>query len=174
METLVYLIIFFFYVISSYREWQKKRKAKNESIPKPNIKEKSPKSDIETSETQSVLDFLNNAFEEMEKQSQQHEKSNVSSSQVFFDEKVDSVSQDTSHHQVEPTFDEHFDSDHDMSKVDERHLEDLSTKIKHKKTKYDQSSSKVSKIKSIQKKYSKNPFQLAVVMQEILNKPKAI
>ena len=121
-----------------------------------------------------MLDFLNNAFEEIEKQSQQREKSNVSSSQVFFDENVDLVSQDTSHHKVEPTFDEHFDTDHDMSKVDERHLEDLSTKIKHKKTKYDQSSSQISKIKSIQKKYSKNPFQLAVVMQEILNKPKTI
>jgi|TARA_B100000287_G_scaffold399554_1_gene417968 hypothetical protein len=174
LEALVYLIIFFFYIVSGYREWQKKRKAKNEPISKPDIKEKSSESESPTSETQSVLDFLNNAFEEIEKQSHQREKSNVSSSQVFFDENVDLVSQDTSHHKVEPTFDEHFDADHDMSKVDERHLEDLSTKIKHKKTKYDQSSSQISKIKSIQKKYSKNPFQLAVVMQEILNKPKTI
>ena len=129
MEALVYLIIFFFYIVSGYREWQKKRKAKNEPISKPDIKEKSSESESPTSETQSVLDFLNNAFEEIEKQSHQREKSNVSSSQVFFDENVDLVSQDTSHHKVEPTFDEHFDADHDMSKVDERHLEDLSTKI---------------------------------------------
>ena len=129
MEALVYLIIFFFYIVSGYREWQKKRKAKNEPISKPDIKEKSSESESPTSETQSVLDFLNNAFEEIEKQSHQREKSNVSSSQVFFDENVDLVSQDTSHHKVEPTFDEHFDTDHDMSKVDERHLEDLSTKM---------------------------------------------
>ena len=60
-----------------------------------------------------------------------------------------------------------------MSKVDEPPLEGLSTKIEHKKTEYDYSY-KGSNIKSIQNKYSKNPLQLAVVMQEILNKPKAI
>ena len=110
----------------------------------------------------------------MEKRSQAIEQSNISSSQVFFDKDVDLVSQDSSEHEVQPTFDQHFDVDHDMSGVDERQLERLSTKIKHKKTKYDKPSYQISKIKSIQKKYSSNPFQLAIVMQEILNKPKSI
>ena len=174
METLFYLLIFFFYIVSSYREYQKKRKAKNKPITKPDVIEPSPEPELPKSETQSVLDFLNNAFEDMEKRSQAIEQSNISSSQVFFDKDVDLVSQDSSEHEVQPTFDQHFDVDHDMSGVDERHLEGLSTKIKQKKTKYDKPSYQISKIKSIQKKYSSNPFQLAIVMQEILNKPKSI
>tara|TARA_B100000678_G_scaffold180251_1_gene150410 strand:- start:1038 stop:1562 length:525 start_codon:yes stop_codon:yes gene_type:complete len=174
LETLFYLLIFFFYIVSSYREYQKKRKAKNKPITKPDVIEPSPEPELPKSETQSVLDFLNNAFEDMEKRSQAIEQSNISSSQVFFDKDVDLVSQDSSEHEVQPTFDQHFDVDHDMSGVDERHLEGLSTKIKHKKTKYDKPSYQISKIKSIQKKYSSNPFQLAIVMQEILNKPKSI
>ncbi len=174
METLIYLIIFAFYIISGYREYQKKRKAKKESFYQQNTKDtpltpEQPESS--ESNTQSVLDFLNNAFQEMEKQSYPVEQSNVSSKALF--DKTDLISQDSSEHKVEPTFKEHFDLDHDISKVDERHLDNLSTKIKHKKTQYD-SYDKKRKIKLIQKKYSKNPFQLAVVMQEILNKPKAI
>jgi len=172
LETVIYLLIFFFYIISGYRDYQKKRKAKTKSVPQPDIKDTSPESDSPKSETQSVLDFLNKAFEDMEKQSQPVEQSNISSSQILFDN-TDSTSQNRTDHEIEKTFDKHFDFDHDISKVDERHLENLSTKIKHQKTKYDHSN-KTSKIKSIQKKYSKNPFQLAVVMQEILNKPKAV
>ena len=169
METLFYLLIFFFYIFSGYKEYQKKRKRKNEPIPQQDIIDDPSEPESHQPETQSVLDFLNNAFEEFEKQPQK----TASSSQIFFDDSVDLVSQDTSHHKIEPTFDEHFDVDHDMSKVDEPPLEGLSTKIEHKKTEYDYSY-KGSNIKSIQKKYSKNPLQLAVVMQEILNKPKAI
>ncbi len=59
MEALVYLIIFFFYIVSGYREWQKKRKAKNEPISKPDIKEKSSESESPTSETQSDTNVKN-------------------------------------------------------------------------------------------------------------------
>ena len=168
METLFYLLIFFFYIISGYRDYQKKRKAKNEPVSKPDIREPSPEPELPKSETQSVLDFLNTAFENMEKQSQPAEHPNVSSSQVFFDENTGLVSEKSSDHSAQST------PNHDQSKVDEQHLEGLSTKIKHKKTKYDKPSYKRSKIQAIQEKYSKNPFQLAVVMQEILNKPKTV
>ena len=80
METLFYLLIFFFYIVSSYREYQKKRKAKNKPITKPDVIEPSPEPELPKSETQSVLDFLNNAFEDMEKRSQAIEQSNISSS----------------------------------------------------------------------------------------------
>ena len=167
METLFYLLIFFFYIVSGYRDYQKKRKAKNEPVPKPDIREPSPEPELPKSETQSVLYFLNNAFEDMEKRSQSVASANISS------DKIDATPEDRTDHNTKQTFDEHFDFNHDISKVDDRHLDNLSTKIKHQKTEYDYSK-KTSKIKSIQKKYSKNPFQLAVVMQEILNKPKAI
>ena len=171
METLFYILLLLFYLISGYRERKKKAIAKK-SIPNLDKKDITPEPELPQSETKNMLDFLNDAFEKMENQAQTVDEDNIASSQVFFDQ-VNSESIKHSSHDIEPNFDEHFDSDHDISKVDERHLEELSTKIKHHKTKYDISFRK-NNIKSIQKKYQNNPFQLAIVMQEILNKPKGI
>ena len=112
-------------------------------------------------QTKSVLDFLNDAFEKMEAKAEE------------IDEKVQASKPIKSMHHIEPSFEEHFDDMHDMSKVDNRHLGLLQSRIKHTRTKYDLFHAK-SKIKILQEKYSNNPLKLGIIMQTIFDKPKAM
>ena len=74
-------------------------------------------------QTKNVLDFLNDALEKMEAEVKEIE--------------IPQPVQDQSMHHIEPSFEEHFDDMHDMSKVDDRHLGPLKSRIKHTRTKYD-------------------------------------
>ena len=176
MEELFYwLVILAFYLFSSYRS--RKRKA----IPPPLKKEvEDVIPDAPPPQTKSVLDFLNDAFEKMEAEVEEIEIPKPSQSVKkpikpidIVSPKVDLQIQDQSLHHVESTFEEHFDATHDISKVDDRHLGLLKSRIKHTRTKYDLSHSK-SKIKTLQQKYHSNPLKLGIIMHTIFDQPKAI
>ena len=155
MEELFYwLVILAFYLFSTYRSRKKK------VIPPPIEKEiEDTIPDVPPPQTKSVLDFLNDAFEKMETE---------------VDEiKIPQPVQDQSMHHIKPSFEEHFDDMHDMSKVDNRHLGPLQSRIKHTRTKYDLFHAK-SKVKILQEKYSNNPLKLGIIMQTIFDKPKAM
>ena len=155
MEELFYwFIILAFYLFSAYRSRKKK------VIPPPIEKEiEDTIPDVPPPQTKSVLDFLNDAFEKMETE---------------VDEiKIPQPVQDQSMHHIKPSFEEHFDDMHDMSKVDDRHLGPLQSRIKHTRTKYDSFHDKP-KIKILQEKYSNNPLKLGIIMQTIFDKPKAM
>ncbi len=155
MEELFYwLVILAFYLFSAYRSRKKK------VIPPPIEKEiEDTIPDVPPPQTKSVLDFLNDAFEKMETE---------------VDEiKIPQPVQDQSMHHIKPSFEEHFDDMHDMSKVDDRHLGPLQSRIKHTRTKYDSFHDKP-KIKILQEKYSNNPLKLGIIMQTIFDKPKAM
>ena len=155
MEELFYwLVILAFYLFSTYRSRKKK------VIPPPIEKEiEDTIPDVPPPQTKSVLDFLNDAFEKMETE---------------VDEiKIPQPVQDQSMHHIKPSFEEHFDDMHDMSKVDDRHLGPLQSRIKHTRTKYDSFHDKP-KIKILQEKYSNNPLKLGIIMQTIFDKPKAM
>ena len=155
MEELFYwLVILAFYLFSAYRSRKKK------VIPPPIEKEiEDTIPDVPPPQTKSVLDFLNDAFEKMETE---------------VDEiKIPQPVQDQSMHHIKPSFEEHFDDMHDMSKVDDRHLGPLQSRIKHTRTKYDFFHAK-SKVKILQEKYSNNPLKLGIIMQTIFDKPKAM
>ena len=130
-------------------------------------------------QTKSVLDFLNDAFEKMEAEAEVEEIDEKAQASKPI-KSIDSISptvglpvQDQSMHHTEPSFEEHFDDMHDMSKVDNRHLGLLQSRIKHTRTKYDLFHAK-SKIKILQEKYSNNPLKLGIIMQTIFDKPKAM
>tara|TARA_B100000929_G_scaffold242325_1_gene199758 strand:+ start:196 stop:669 length:474 start_codon:yes stop_codon:yes gene_type:complete len=153
-ELFYWLVILAFYLFSAYRSRKKK------VIPPPIEKEiEDTIPDVPPPQTKSVLDFLNDAFEKMETE---------------VDEiKIPQPVQDQSMHHIKPSFEEHFDDMHDMSKVDDRHLGPLQSRIKHTRTKYDSFHDKP-KIKILQEKYSNNPLKLGIIMQTIFDKPKAM
>lgn len=155
MEELFYwLVILAFYLFSAYRSRKKK------VIPPPIEKEiEDTIPDVPPPQTKSVLDFLNDAFEKMETEVKEV--------------KIPQPVQDQSMHHIEPSFEEHFDDMHDMSKVDDRHLGTLQSRIKHTRTKYDFFHAE-SKVKILQKKYSNNPLKLGIIMHTIFDKPKAM
>ena len=175
MEELFYwLVILAFYLFSSYRS--RKRKA----IPPPLKKKVEDVIPDAPPQTKSVLDFLNDAFEKMEAEVEEIEIPKPSQSVKkpikpidIVPPKVDLQIQAQSLHHVEPTFEEHFDATHDMSKVDDRHLGPLQSRIKHTRTKYDLFHSK-SQIKTLQEKYSNNPLKLGIIMHTIFDEPKAM
>ncbi len=171
MEELFYwFIILAFYLFSAYRSRKKKM------IPPPIEKEvEDTIPDAPPPQTKSVLDFLNDAFEKMETAVEEIEipqPDQVSKKPI---EPIDSALpvQDQSMHHIEPSFEEHFDDMHDMSKVDDRHLGPLQSRVKHTQTKYDLFHAK-SKVKILQEKYSNNPLKLGIIMQTIFDKPKAM
>lgn len=175
MEELFYwLVILAFYLFSSYRS--RKRKA----IPPPLKKEVEDVIPDAPPQTKSVLDFLNDAFEKMEAEVEEIEIPKPSQSVKkpikpidIVPPKVDLQIQAQSLHHVEPTFEEHFDATHDMSKVDDRHLGPLQSRIKHTRTKYDFFHAE-SKVKILQEKYSNNPLKLGIIMHTIFDEPKAM
>lgn len=164
MEELFYwLVILAFYLFSAYRSRKKK------AIPRPLEKEvKDVIPDAPSPQTKSVLDFLNDAFEKMEAKVEEIEIPKPPQSV-----KKPIKSQHQSPHHIEPIFEEHFDATHDMSKVDDRHLGPLQSRIKHTRTKYDLFHSK-SQIKTLQEKYSNNPLKLGIIMHTIFDEPKAM
>jgi len=174
-ELFYWLIILAFYLFSTYRS--RKRKA----IPPPLKKEvEDAIPDAPPPQTKSVLDFLNDAFEKMEAAGEDIEISKPSQSVKkpikpidIVPPKVDLQIQDQSLHHVEPTFEEHFDATHDISKVDDRHLGLFQSQIKHTRTQYDLLHSK-SKIKTLQEKYSSNPLKLGIIMHTIFDQSKAM
>ena len=128
-------------------------------------------------QTKNVLDFLNDAFEKMEAKAEEIDEKAQASKPI---KSIDSISptvglpvQDQSMHHTEPSFEEHFDDMHDMSKVDDRHLGPLKSRIKHTRNKYDFFHTK-SKVKILQEKYSDNPLKLGIIMHTIFDKPKAM
>ena len=112
-----------------------------------------------------ILDFLNEAFEES------------SSLKNKTKESVPSI-QD---HVVKENFLDHFNSDHDLSNVDDRHLDHLKIKeqhlekfqsqLKHKEIDLNQHNQT---LVSVQKKYKRNPTKLGIIMQAIFEPPKAM
>jgi hypothetical protein len=87
--------------------------------------------------------------------------------------------QDQSTHHIEPIFEEHFNATHNISKIqDTRRLSVLQSTIKRTRhtdthTQYSLFDAK-SKIQTLQKKYSSNPFKLGIIMQTIFDQPKAM
>ena len=173
MEELFYwLVILAFYLFSAYRSRKKK------VIPPPIEKEiEDTIPDVPPPQTKSVLDFLNDAFEKMEAKAEEIDNKVQDSKPI---KSIGSISstvglpvQDQSMHHIEPSFEEHFDDMHDMSKVDDRHLGPLQSRIKHTRTKYDFFHA-TSKVKILQEKYSNNPLKLGIIMHTIFDKPKAM
>ena len=179
MEELFYwLVILAFYLFSAYRSRKKK------ALPRPLKKEvKDVIPDAPSPQTKSVLDFLNDAFEKMEGEVEipkppQSVKKPIKPIDIV-PPKVDLQIQDQSTHHIEPIFEEHFDATHNISKIqDTRRLSVLQSTIKRTRHTDTHTQDSVfhakSRIKTLQKKYSSNPFKLGIIMQTIFDQPKAM
>ena len=164
MEELFYwLVILAFYLFSAYRSRKKK------AIPRPLEKEvKDVIPDAPSPQTKSVLDFLNDAFEKMEAKVEEIEIPKPPQSV-----KKPIKSQHQSPHHIEPIFEEHFDAMHNISKISGRRLKRFQSTVQHTRTQDSVFHAK-SRIKTLQKKYSSNPFKLGIIMQTIFDQPKAM
>lgn len=166
MEELLYWgAILGFYLWSAYKSNQKK--AKRLVPPKNPVQRKEEEiPQVPNNQKINILDFLNEAFEE--------------SSSSLVNKSAESSLQKEDHI-VKEKFVDHFDSNHDLSKVDSRHLDRLHIKeqhldqfqsqLKHKErklTKYNQT------LVSVQKKYKAKPTKLGIIMQAIFEPPKAM
>ena len=165
MEELLYWgAILGFYLWSAYKSNQKKAKR---LIPKESPIEKKVEEPPQLPNNQkiNILDFLNEAFEES------------SSLKNKTKESVPSI-QD---HVVKENFLDHFNSDHDLSNVDDRdldrlsikeqHLDEFESQLKHKEIDLNQHNQTLI---SVQKKYRANPTKLGIIMQAIFEPPKAM
>ena len=84
-------------------------------------------------------------------------------------------------HAVKEKFLDHFNSDHDLSNIDDRHLDHLDIKeqhldkfqsqLKHKEVDLTQHNQT---LVSVQNKYKRNPTKLGIIMQAIFEPPKAM
>lgn len=178
MEELFYwLVILAFYLFSVYRSRKKK------AIPRPLEKEVKDVIPAVPPQTKSVLDFLNDAFEKMEAEVEIPKPPRSVKKPIkpidIVPPKVGLQIQDQSTHHIEPIFEEHFNATHNISKIqDNRRLSVLQSTIKrtthtHTHTQYSLFDAK-SKIQTLQKKYSSNPFKLGIIMQTIFDQPKAM
>lgn len=178
MEELFYwLVILAFYLFSVYRSRKKK------AIPRPLEKEVKDVIPAVPPQTKSVLDFLNDAFEKMEAEVEIPKPPRSVKKPIkpidIVPPKVGLQIQDQSTHHIEPIFEEHFDATHNISKIqDTRRLSVLQSTIKRTRhtdthTQYSLFDAK-SKIQTLQKKYSSNPFKLGIIMQTIFDQPKAM
>ena len=178
MEELFYwLVILAFYLFSVYRSRKKK------AIPRPLEKEVKDVIPAVPPQTKSVLDFLNDAFEKMEAEVEIPKPPRSVKKPIkpidIVPPKVGLQIQDQSTHHIEPIFEEHFDATHNISKIQgNRRLSVLQSTIKrtthtHTHTQYSLFDAK-SKIQTLQKKYSSNPFKLGIIMQTIFDQPKAM
>ena len=178
MEELFYwLVILAFYLFSVYRSRKKK------AIPRPLEKEVKDVIPAVPPQTKSVLDFLNDAFEKMEAEVEIPKPPRSVKKPIkpidIVPPKVGLQIQDQSTHHIEPIFEEHFNATHNISKVqDNRRLSVLQSTIKrtrHTDTHtQDSLFDAKSKIQTLQKKYSSNPFKLGIIMQTIFDQPKAM
>ena len=176
MEELFYwLVILAFYLFSVYRSRKKK------AIPRPLEKEVKDVIPAVPPQTKSVLDFLNDAFEKMEAEVEIPKPPRSVKKPIkpidIVPPKVDLQIQDQSTHHIEPIFEEHFDATHNISKIQSsRRLSVLQSTIKRTTHTHTQDSlfDAKSKIQTLQKKYSSNPFKLGIIMQTIFDQPKAM
>ena len=172
MEELFYwLVILAFYLFSAYRSRKKK------AIPRPLEKEVKDVIPAVPPQTKSVLDFLNDAFEKMEAEVEipkppQSVKKPIKPIDIV-PPKVDLQIQDQSTHHIQPIFEEHFDATHDISKIRGRRLKRFQSIIQRTQTQDSVFHAK-SRIKTLQEKYSSNPFKLGIIMQTIFDQPKAM
>ena len=168
MEELLYWgAIAAFYLWSAYRSNQKKAKklVPNQAPAKKDLK--NPQ--IPNNQEINVLDFLNRAFEE----STTPRKEEVLKKAVLSNK---------SEHAIQDKFLDHFNSKHDLSIVDDRHLDSIAIKDQHLDSISSRLNRKVKKVVAkkkkplelIQKKYRKNPTKLAMTMQAIFEQPKGM
>ena len=167
MEELLYWgAILGFYLWSAYRS--KKKKAER-LMPQPQQTPSQKESDspqIPNNQKINVLDFLNKAFEE-----------SISDKVV----REPQVLKKTKDHSAKSTFVEHFDTEHDLSKIDDRHLKHIKKEnqnlgyIKSRlHTKTNHSINNKNLLLLVQQKYKKHPTKLAITMQAIFESPKAM
>jgi hypothetical protein len=176
-ELFYWLVILAFYLFSAYRSRKKK------AIPRPLEKEVKDVIPAVPPQTKSVLDFLNDAFEKMEAEVEIPKPPRSVKKPIkpidIVPPKVGLQIQDQSTHHIEPIFEEHFNATHNISKIqDTRRLSVLQSTIKrtrHTDTHtQDSLFDAKSKIQTLQKKYSSNPFKLGIIMQTIFDQPKAM
>lgn len=168
MEELLYWgAIAGFYLWSAYRSNQKKAQKLVPSQAPPKKDLKNPQ--IPNNQEINVLDFLNRAFEE----STGPRKEEVPKKAVLSNK---------SEHAIQDKFLDHFNSKHDLSIVDDRHLDSIAIKDQHLDSISSRLNRKVKKVvvkkkkslELIQKKYRKNPTKLAMTMQAIFEQPKGM
>ncbi len=168
MEELLYWgAIAAFYLWSAYRSNQKKAKKLVPSQAPAKKDLKNPQ--IPNNQEINVLDFLNRAFEE----STTPRKEEVLKKAVLSNK---------SEHAIQDKFLDHFNSKHDLSIVDDRHLDSIAIKDQHLDSISSRLNRKVKKVvvkkkkplELIQKKYRKNPTKLAMTMQAIFEQPKGM
>jgi len=176
-ELFYWLVILAFYLFSAYRSRKKK------AIPRPLEKEVKDVIPAVPPQTKSVLDFLNDAFEKMEAEVEIPKPPRSVKKPIkpidIVPPKVGLQIQDQSTHHIEPIFEEHFNATHNISKIQNtRRLSVLQSTIKgtrHTDTHtQDSLFDAKSKIQTLQKKYSSNPFKLGIIMQTIFDQPKAM
>lgn len=168
MEELLYWgAIAGFYLWSAYRSNQKKAKRLVPSQTPAKKDLKNPQ--IPNNQEINVLDFLNRAFEE----SKTPEKEEAPKRAMLSSK---------SEHAIQDKFLDHFDSKHDLSTIDDRHLDNIKIKDQHLDNISSRLNHKVKQViakkkkplELIQKKYIKNPTKLAMTMQAIFEQPKAM
>ena len=168
MEELLYWgAILGFYLWSAYRSKQKK--AERLMPPQTPSKKEVESPQIPNNQKINILDFLNEAFEESV-------STPVKNTQNVLPNKED--------HSTGNTFADHFDSKHDLSTIDDRHLENFQrlkketrvTKMTSRLSVQKQSSTKKynNMLALVQKKYRKNPTQVGIIMHAIFEPPKAM
>jgi hypothetical protein len=176
-ELFYWLVILAFYLFSAYRSRKKK------AIPRPLEKEVKDVIPAVPPQTKSVLDFLNDAFEKMEAEVEIPKPPRSVKKPIkpidIVPPKVGLQIQDQSTHHIEPIFEEHFNATHNISKIqDTRRLSVLQSTIKRTRHTDTHTQDSVfhakSRIKTLQKKYSSNPFKLGIIMQTIFDQPKAM
>ena len=174
MEELLYWgAILGFYLWSAYKSNQKKAQAiKPQQSP---VKQKVDSPQIPSNQKINIMDFLNEAFEET-----------TSKKEVVFTaskSKKEKPVVSNQAHEVQNKFKNHFDGQHDLSAIDDRHLDKLDLKDKHlgmiksrlvNKPKNNQRRRSSATLMTIQKKYRKNPTELGIIMQAVFEPPKAM
>jgi hypothetical protein len=164
-ELLYWGAILGFYLWSAYRS--NKKKAERLMPPQTPPKKEVENPQIPNNQKINILDFLNKAFEESVSTS-------VKNTQNVLPDKED--------HSTENTFVDHFDSKHDLSAIDDRHLGNLQIKDQHlekivsRLDRKEQSSTKKrsNTLALVQEKYRKNPTKVGIIMQAIFEPPKAM
>jgi len=161
-ELLYWGAILGFYLWSAYKSNQKKAQAiKPQQSP---VKQKVDSPQIPSNQKINIMDFLNEAFEETTSKKEKPVVSNQA-------------------HEVQNKFKNHFDGQHDLSAIDDRHLDKLDLKDKHlgmiksrliNKPKNNQRRRSSATLMTIQKKYRKNPTELGIIMQAVFEPPKAM
>jgi hypothetical protein len=164
-ELLYWGAILGFYLWSAYRS--NKKKAERLMPPQTPPKKEVENPQIPNNQKINILDFLNKAFEESV-------STPVKNTQNVLPNKKD--------HSTENTFVDHFDSKHDLSAIDDRHLGNFQTNDQHLKkivsrldSKEQSSTNKKSNtLALVQEKYRKNPTEVGIIMQAIFEPPKAM